>query len=205
MDYRWHYDALIARARPRVLDCYVERHHVFPRCLGGSDEPVNLVALTPEEHFVAHLLLTKIHPDNRSLVMAAWAMTLGRAGRRSATNKRVGVLRRRMSEAVKEFQLGRPKSESQKAAMSKARLNLIYTPELREKLAANRGKKLNETQRAALLLATKGKPLSEEHRAKLKAPKGPQLQAVCPRCAKTGGVSLMKRWHFDNCKVKHHG
>jgi len=31
---------------------------------------------------------------------------------------------------------------------------------------------------------------------------GPQSKVECPQCKKTGGVSNMKRYHFDNCKMK---
>lgn len=27
-----------------------------------------------------------------------------------------------------------------------------------------------------------------------------QEKITCPHCNKTGGNSIMKRWHFDNCK-----
>lgn len=27
-----------------------------------------------------------------------------------------------------------------------------------------------------------------------------QSEVICPSCNKTGGISAMKRWHFDNCK-----
>lgn len=40
---------------------YRERHHIAPRCLGGTDDADNLITLTPEDHFFAHLLLAKIH------------------------------------------------------------------------------------------------------------------------------------------------
>jgi hypothetical protein len=36
-----------------------ERHHILPRSLGGNDEASNLVNLSPREHYVCHLLLTK--------------------------------------------------------------------------------------------------------------------------------------------------
>ena len=29
-----------------------------------------------------------------------------------------------------------------------------------------------------------------------------QTEVECPHCGKTGGISAMKRWHFDNCKLK---
>jgi hypothetical protein len=25
-------------------------------------------------------------------------------------------------------------------------------------------------------------------------------QVACPHCGKSGGISAMKRWHFDNCR-----
>jgi hypothetical protein len=76
MNYKKHYDLLIERARTRKLTGYFERHHVIPKCLGGSNDKSNIVRLTPEEHYVAHQLLVKIYPDNESLVYAARKMTV---------------------------------------------------------------------------------------------------------------------------------
>lgn len=36
------------------------RHHIIPRCLGGSDDSNNLVTLTFKEHRVCHRLLVKM-------------------------------------------------------------------------------------------------------------------------------------------------
>jgi hypothetical protein len=95
MDYQWHYDRLVARARERKLSCKSERHHIVPKCLGGSDETENLVNLTLEEHYVAHQLLTKIHPSNFKLAYAATMMANTRG------NKAFGWLRKRASELAK--------------------------------------------------------------------------------------------------------
>ncbi len=32
--------------------------------------------------------------------------------------------------------------------------------------------------------------------------KGPQMKVVCEHCGISGGISVMKRWHGDNCKHK---
>lgn len=104
MDYPRIYSQLIERARTRVLDGYVERHHVIPRCMGGSDEISNLVQLTPEEHFLAHVLLVKIHPEEKNLILAVQKMTVGHKGRRS--RKLYGWLKRKHSARMRELQSG---------------------------------------------------------------------------------------------------
>ncbi len=48
----------------------LERHHIIPKCLGGSDLLFNLVDLTPREHFIAHQLLAEENPSNEKLVCA---------------------------------------------------------------------------------------------------------------------------------------
>ena len=49
-----------------------------------------------------------------------------------------------------------------------------------------------------------GKNHSEETKRKMsEAQKGvSQSKIQCPYCNKIGGHSIMKRWHFDNCKDK---
>lgn len=63
MDYQHHYDLLIKKARfeNRNFNELYELHHIVPTCMGGSDEDSNIVKLTPEQHYTAHLLLAKVH------------------------------------------------------------------------------------------------------------------------------------------------
>lgn len=96
MNYQKIYDDLINRAQNRTIDCYVERHHIVPRCMGGDDSATNLVNLTPEEHYVAHQLLVKIHPKNGALIRAAQMMIPNRP-----SNKLYGWLRRKFSDVQK--------------------------------------------------------------------------------------------------------
>ena len=94
MDYKKHYDFLISTRKSRLLldTVYYERHHILPKCLGGSDEEDNLVYLTPEEHYTAHLLLARIH--NIDKLWYACQMMSTNLPRRN--NKMYGWLRRRI-------------------------------------------------------------------------------------------------------------
>ena len=63
MNYVRIYEAFIQdrRCKEAATMGYSERHHIKPRALGGGNEATNLIDLTPEDHFFAHLLLAKIH------------------------------------------------------------------------------------------------------------------------------------------------
>jgi hypothetical protein len=95
MNYENIYDKLIEKALARKLEDYSELHHIIPKCIGGSNEKYNLVELTPEEHYLAHLLLVKIYPSNVKLIFAAHNMSRGRS-----TNKLYGWLRRKHALAM---------------------------------------------------------------------------------------------------------
>ena len=79
MDYNKIYNNIIERAKQRQiknpLNGYKEIHHVIPRSIGGSNEPINLVELTLKEHFLCHELLVYIYPNNKEVVYALWMMT----------------------------------------------------------------------------------------------------------------------------------
>lgn len=116
MNYRAHYDALINRAKLRTLTENKESHHIIPRCMGGNNDINNLVDLTIEEHYVAHLLLVKIYPVNSSLVFAAHMM-----GATRINNKVYGWLKRQYIDSCK----GKPKSEEAKKNMSLAKQGYV--------------------------------------------------------------------------------
>ena len=86
MNYSNIYERIVARGRERVLEGYKERHHIIPRCLGGTDDPENLVDLTPEEHYVCHQLLVKMYPNNRDLHYAVMVMS-GKGNKHHEANR----------------------------------------------------------------------------------------------------------------------
>jgi hypothetical protein len=98
MNYKLIYENLVERGQLRTsIVGYKERHHIIPRCMGGSDDASNLVELTPEEHFVAHQLLVKIYPNNLRLVRACDVMSKDtKVNKYWRKNKMYGWLRRRL-------------------------------------------------------------------------------------------------------------
>lgn len=110
MNYSKIYDQIIDRARTRVPSGYVEHHHVIPKCMGGTDDNENLVALYPEEHFVAHVLLVKMFPNSQSLIAAVQLMTKGHSGKRKR-RKLYGWLKRRFVSYMRENQTGSGNSQ----------------------------------------------------------------------------------------------
>jgi hypothetical protein len=81
MNYEKIYNQLIERSqienRKKSCGIYFERHHIIPKCIGGSNDKTNLVLLTAREHYIAHKLLCEIYPDNIKLHYAMWAMING--------------------------------------------------------------------------------------------------------------------------------
>lgn len=152
MNYQKIYNNLIDRAIRRVSKGYVEKHHITPRCLGGTDAKENIVNLYPEEHYLAHLLLCKINTGNSKLLYAAMNMTSGSMinnGKRN--NKAYGWLRRQYAESMS-------------GDNNPSRLN----PNLQKEAAKKRaGQKRTEETKAKMSLAQKGKKLTEEHKLKL--------------------------------------
>ena len=150
MNYQRVYDQIINRARIRVLVGYKERHHILPKCLGGLDEADNLVNLTAREHFICHRLLTRLHPDSKSLAHAFWMM----CNKRSSNQKRY-------TPTSKEYQEAR-------LLHIIAKKGLKHTDEHRSKNSqAHIGKKASEATKLKMSIAQKGRHHTEETKRKI--------------------------------------
>jgi hypothetical protein len=184
MNYQLIYDKLITRAYNRQLGGYKERHHIVPKCLGGSDDKTNLVDLTPEEHYVAHQLLVKIHPNHLGLLTAIVKMSGYGNGSRKSTNKLFGWIKRR----IYSMRVGVPRSEETKKKISESRKNqppshiVPHNEITKQKISLSRqgkgtapksaetkkrmsdaakGRKMSEEQKIKISLSKKGKPWSQ--------------------------------------------
>lgn len=102
------YNSLINKAKNRIIDGYTEKHHIIPSSLGGTNDTSNLVSLTPREHFVCHLLLTKmVYGNNRykmnfALQMLSNANNIGE-GRYKPTSRIYDLARKLYKEALVNY------------------------------------------------------------------------------------------------------
>ena len=111
MDYERIYQAFIEDRRllEPTLTSYFEKHHIAPRSLGGGNERANIIKLTAEDHFFAHLLLAKIHGGG--MWTAVRRMRWGRVGGERpwvAGRYMYALARQKHAEVVSETQKGRP-------------------------------------------------------------------------------------------------
>jgi hypothetical protein len=181
MNYQGIYDRIIDRARTRKLEGYKEKHHIVPKCMGGSNKKENLIELTAREHFICHRLLNHIHPGNRSLIFASWMMSNLQSEQRSFK-----VSARTYEQLKKEHSI----------AKSEVLTGTIRSQEIKDKISA-----------ANILLGKKppshkGVAKSDEHKEKIRQIRTgvPRPTITCSHCNKEGGVGAMKQWHFDNCR-----
>ena len=195
--YKW-YDHLIDRARNRTIEGYVERHHIVPRSLGGTDEESNLVELTAREHVIAHMLLPRFVENKKPMWHALWCMVntngikvnsrlyeqariefrsictgIKRSPETCAKIRAVRAGKKHSSETrdkMSDTRKGRKSSPETCAKISAARKGIKKSPETLAKMsAAQTGKKLSPETCAKMSAAKKGRKYSPEHIAKMSA------------------------------------
>lgn len=136
--FKWYF-SIINKAIGRELSCYTEKHHIIPKSLGGDNNQQNLVSLTPREHFVCHLLLTKFTESTNKSKMITAAFTMVHRNDEKINSKLYETLR----------------NEHKKNMMDS---NPMKNPETRKKVSlANIGK----------ISKRKGIPLSDDVKKKL--------------------------------------
>ncbi len=83
MNYKLIYESIIKYAKKENENGnrsigYFEKHHIFPKSLGGIDNEENLVKLTAREHFICHWLLVKMFNKGTNkrnkMLYAFWRM-----------------------------------------------------------------------------------------------------------------------------------
>jgi hypothetical protein len=107
----WYFN-IIKSAQLRMINGYTEKHHIIPKSLGGTNNKINLVALTAKEHFICHLLLTKMTTgkDKSKMVLAVFKM-MGKGKRNRAncikSSRMYEILKIELSQIVSKQHKGR--------------------------------------------------------------------------------------------------
>ena len=153
----------------------------------GTEE----VQLIPEEHYVAHLLLVKMHPGNKSLIYAANMMSYTRKG-----NKSYGWLRRKYADLMSEKMSGEGNPMFGKKRPDTAERNRVID------LSGEKNGMFGRRGEESPNFGRKDPEQSEKMKGN-KLTLGKIFEIItCPHCEKSGGSNAMKRWHFDNCKER---
>lgn len=146
--YFKYYYSIVDRAKSRTIYGYKERHHIIPKSLGGSNNKENIVDLTAREHFICHLLLTKMTDgkNKKSMVFALNALCNLENKLQSRYKSRMYEFSRKMfSEEQSKIMIGpgnpmfgKTHSEESKRKMSESH---------KGKTPWNTGKSLSEAHR----------------------------------------------------------
>ena len=183
MNYKNIYGEIMLRAKDRPKpDCYVERHHIEPRSVGGTNGPENLVYLTAKEHFLAHKLWVRYETDafrKRKDQNAVWSMVTMRS---KSTAGRIIPSIREYEQAkimMRASKLGVPRSEE-----TKLKLSMSLTRHFANNGSHNKGRSYNHlsNEERIELFGSKnrGRIQSEEEKerraAKLRKPRTEQAK-----------------------------
>jgi hypothetical protein len=194
------------------------KHHIIPRYAGGSDNASNIVILTIEEHANAHKQLWEMHGKQEDWI--AWQ------GLAKMIDKQQIIKESIKLGSSKAGKIAGPKSVKNGRILEMTKLGIIalrnkfeneqdykkYFSDISKKQTGIPKNKLKEyiwiTDGENNLKIKKDKIIPKgykEGRTKqwktgYSTDKKPKIQ--CPYCKKEGGLPVMKRYHFDNCKQK---
>ena len=192
MNYELKYNNLISSRqllnRSKKENIYYEKHHIIPKSCGGSNNKENLILLTFKEHYVAHLLLTKIYDGElkRKMLFALWQLTRGYKSKShrilSASQYKIckeanvhASIGKKNSEETK-IKIGKNnvgkhfKSDKEKEKMSKLRMGKKLSQDQKDNIKKTREKNgtniITEETRKKMSIASFGRIVSEETKEK---------------------------------------
>jgi hypothetical protein len=181
---------------------YYEAHHIIPKSISPEFRdlkinPWNKVLLTPKEHFICHLLLTKMlsGPDKNKMVYALWGMTNQASkyqGKRFKSNL-YSSYKIKMQESLSSQRKGKTLVELYgKDKADEIKENMKYRK--------TRGPNSSEETLAASLR------MKERHQTnpwkRFMQTNGQLPKKECPHCSKIMDVGNYGRYHGDKCKLR---
>ena len=142
MNYQNIYNQIIHRAQTRQLEGYVEKHHVVPKCLGGNNSKSNIVQLTAREHFICHMLLCEIYPNNSKLKYALFLMSIGKQKTKDKQYKISNRTYERLKLEHALFLIGKKQNDETKKKKSNTMKNVWFS-KTKEEIAVISTKRWN--------------------------------------------------------------
>lgn len=137
-----------------------EKHHIIPKCLGGTNDTENLIKLTPQEHFLAHLFLAKMYPANKKLIHAIGMMS----NYKKYSSRKYQWVKLEHAKAMSILHKGRVDSKE-----TILKRKYAVTDATRKKLSeSHKGKKITEEHKKIISLTHKGKKISDETKNKIR-------------------------------------
>lgn len=194
MNYEKIYNQLITKARfedrKKIKGgLYYEAHHIIPKCMGGEGKAKdinhpNIILLTAKEHYIAHLLLHTIYPDDKKLRYALWAMINGMGTkRRYKSSARIyESLRKKLTHSqetrekmsiAKKGKPGHPTTSETIKKIIESRQGYIHDEKTRKKMSASAKNRTpaSEETRTKMSKSHKGKIISTETKKRMSKPK----------------------------------
>ena len=149
MNYKKIYEDLIQKwidlkDSPKDESRYYERHHIVPKCIGGTDEESNIVPMFARDHMVAHMLLALIYPNERDLAFAVVALSMSSKfteGRKNEVKGTSGKLFEFFRKRANELSKGKSLSTLHRNNLKKPK------PSLRKNRPESVGQKISKGKR----------------------------------------------------------
>ena len=195
------YNSIIAEARDRVNQSdYTELHHIVPKSLGGSNDASNLVKLTAREHFICHILLTKmtIGDSKRRMINAAWGM----AFLKNRYQDRAQRITSRIYEYLKSNLTQSKESNLARSKKLKGRILGPMSESHKDKLRKPKTEETKQKMSESRIGKTWGYTHTNETKTKMSNwQKGvPKIKVKCVYCGKETSLMNHGRWHGVKCK-----
>jgi len=185
---KW-YNNIILDAAARVNRTgYYEKHHIVPKSIGGTNDKSNLIYLTAKEHFICHLLLTKmfIGEYKSKMVRAFWMIAT--MGNKNQQRKKVGskIYCKYKELWLQHGNLNKPKTEEHKQKMKKPKSEEHKRKISLARTGVSTGPR-SDRQKEAAGAIWRGKKMPTHK---------------CEHCNKETSLLNYRKWHGDRCKLK---
>lgn len=200
---KWYFQ-IIESAKLNPPTNYSEKHHIIPQCMNGSNDPDNLVALSARQHFICHMLLTRMVSDEPYLSKLKYAAILLKSTNNFNVTSKVYEQLKSNIKQTPEWIVKRTSHFKGRVSPTKGMVpwNKGLTKDTSE--SVRQSSKQPKGQRAW----NKGMLATEEHKRNIKAGmkkanisyEHMRKRVACKHCGVESTPSAITRYHNDNCK-----